>query len=414
MKKLMKVSGKMNLHEMKFERNSIARKMRALNDEIGEKEFKPEQRKKWEALKLDLEKIDVDIEKEEERRRDDQRFVEQQSGFRTSAEQWRDLRTGKEIRVYKPGESVFNSAGGGKKERFNFGSVLRGLAIGARDGEPELREALTTVGGSSGAMTVPAKLLESFIDAMRAKQQTINAGAMTVLLEQKTVSIARIKNDAVPTWRAEAGKVTESKPTLDRVEFDSKSLAVLVKVSEELLQDSANIDSILMGSLSSAMALELDRVAINGSGSDTEPEGVLNTTGINTITGTAAINSYELILTGCKSLAIANSNAPTAAIMNPVQQYDFAGLVATDGQPINRPKIIEDLPFLDTNSAPDKEMLMGDFTKMMIGIRQGLSVRILTERYADEMCYGFLCTMRADIALEQPKAFCKVIIPSDK
>ena len=53
-----------------------------------------------------------------------------------------------------------------------------------------------------------------------------------------------------------------------------------MKISRELLEDSINIGDILTGALANALALELDRVALLGSGTAPEPRGIFNTSGI--------------------------------------------------------------------------------------------------------------------------------------
>lgn len=57
----------MKLHEMKQKRNTIAKDMRALHDNIGDSPWTDEQRTQWNAAKSELDSLDERIAREEER-----------------------------------------------------------------------------------------------------------------------------------------------------------------------------------------------------------------------------------------------------------------------------------------------------------------------------------------------------------
>lgn len=66
----------MTLAELKQKRAKIAAEMRSLNDNIGEVAWNDEQRSRWDAMRADLKKLDEQIEREEELRSAEQRYVE--------------------------------------------------------------------------------------------------------------------------------------------------------------------------------------------------------------------------------------------------------------------------------------------------------------------------------------------------
>ena len=69
-----------------------------------------------------------------------------------------------------------------------------------------------------------------------------------------------------------------------------------------------------------ATALEVDRVALLGSGSAPEPTGISNVTGVGEVdmgTNGAAITDYDEILDALQEIQDANAQDPTAAIMAP-------------------------------------------------------------------------------------------------
>ncbi len=56
---------------------------------------------------------------------------------------------------------------------------------------------------------------------------------------------------------------------------------------------------------------------------------------------------------------------------------------------------------------------MGDFTQLLLGIRQELRIEVLKEAFAGNLQYGFIAHLRADVALAHPAAFCSLtgIVP---
>ncbi len=102
--------------------------------------------------------------------------------------------------------------------------------------------------------------------------------------------------------------------------------------------------------------------------------------------------------------------------MSPRDDGQLAGLTATDGQPINVPPAIANVPRLTTSKIPtnlgvgtnESVILAGDWSRLMVGVRTAITITVLRERYADNYQYGFLAAMRADIAAEQEAAFTKL------
>lgn len=294
------------------------------------------------------------------------------------------------------------------------GAYLRAMITGPKTAEE--KRALSEGTDSAGGFTVPDILSARMIDRMRAASVVFRAGAQTVPLSSDVSYVAKVASDPVPQWRNEAAAIAESDPTFARVTFTARSLGVLVKVSRELLEDSLNMETVLPNLLATALAQELDRVALLGSGTAPEPRGVSNFAGL-TASGVAPadLTGYAPLIKARTALRTANSDA-TAYIMSPRDEGQLAGLTATDGQPINVPPAIARVPMLTTSKLPtnlgsgtdESIMLAGDWSRLMVGVRTDITIGILKERYADTWQYGFVAVMRADIAAEQEAAFTKV------
>ncbi|MFC3613564.1 phage major capsid protein [Lutimaribacter marinistellae] len=294
----------------------------------------------------------------------------------------------------------------------SLGRYLRAMVTGP---ETELeRRALSEGTDSAGGYTTPVELSAQLIDATRAASVCVRAGARTVPLTSDSNVIARVASDPVPAWRLEAGAVAESDPTFDAVTLAPKSLAVRMRISHELMQDSLNLETELPRVVAAVMAAELDRVCLLGSGSAPEPRGVANTSGIGTTAVGSALTSYGNLVTARTGILSANCGPLTAFVMHPRDEGTFTGLTATDDQPLMAPKAVAEIPWLTTTSIPtdggsgsdESTIIAGNFNRLLIGIRQEIRVEVLKlGSWATNLQYDLIAHMRADVAVEQAGAF---------
>lgn len=291
-----------------------------------------------------------------------------------------------------------------------IGDYLRSMVCGAKT-DLEKR-ALSEGTDSAGGYTVPTALASQMIDLLRAQSVCSRAGAPTIPLTTKENLIAKVASDPTPAWRSEEGSITVSDPTFTSVSLQPKSLACIVKVSRELMEDSLNLPVMLPQILATSMAKEWDRVALLGSGTAPEPEGVANVSGIGTNALSADLTSYAPLVTA--RTAVKNANAdPTAYIMSVRDEGTFAGLTATDNQPLNAPRQVAEIPWLTTTAIPtdggagsdESTIFCGDFRHLYMGVRTELTIMISKELYMETGQYAFLAWFRGDIAVAHPGAF---------
>jgi HK97 family phage major capsid protein len=291
-----------------------------------------------------------------------------------------------------------------------IGRLMRAMVTGAKTDLE--RRALAEGSDSAGGFTVPTVTASQLIDLMRARSVAVRAGATTIPLESDQTVIAKLASDPVPAWRSENAGITVSDPTFSAVTLAPKSLAVLVKVSRELIEDSVNLAVELPRILAAAMAEEWDRVALLGSGSAPEPEGIANVSGINTAALSGALSNYAPLVTARTSLLSAN-HTPSAIIAHPRDEGTLAGLTASDGQPLMAPRQISDVPMLTTTAIPtdggagsdESTIFMGDFSRLILGVRSDIRVEIVRELFAGDHQLAFIAHMRGDIAVSHAEAF---------
>lgn len=302
----------------------------------------------------------------------------------------------------------------------SLGAILRAMVTGPRDDAE--RRALAEGTDSAGGYTVPDPLAAQFIDKLRAASVCMAAGAKTVPMTSDTLAIARLETDPTMAWRAENAAVGESDPTFGRVSFQARSLAGLVRASRELLEDSVNVAPMLENAFIQSTALAFDLGCLYGTGADDQPEGLGVTAGINSVsmgTNGAALTDYDEIIDMIYEMQVDNAGDPSAMIYHPRTGAALAKLKDTQNNPLTVPEMVAKVPKLTTTSVPIDQtqgtavnassILSGDFSRMLIGLRNSLRIELLKERYADQLQYGFVAFMRGDVQFEHKASFTKLI-----
>lgn len=323
--------------------------------------------------------------------------------------------------ILRPDQSVrsyFQESGLIRQPEFadlGFGALVRSLVTGPRTDLE--RRALAEGSDSTGGVTVPDIVLARYFDALRAATVVIQAGAQTVPLTTEKTTVAKLTADAVAEWRLEGGNVAVDDPTFAGVLFTARSLAVIVKASRELLEDSLNIEEMLQNSFIRSMAVALDAVALNGSGTPPEPKGIAQVSGIGSVDASGALTSYDKLID--LALEVWQDNVPnlSAFVMHPRTAAQLGKLKqATELAPLPVPPIIAGIPIMQTTSIPinldpagNKSLVItGDFSKLLIGMRTSLRIEVLRELYAGTHEYGFVAHLRADVQVSHAEAFAKL------
>jgi len=135
-----------------------------------------------------------------------------------------------------------------------------------------IHNSVTTGSGSAGYL-VPEELRKEIVrvmyeaGAMMNLAQVINTNTLTDLPVDGTAPTAY--------WIAEEGDFTDSSPTVGRIQLGANKIGVMVKVSEELLLDSAfDVESYITSLAGTAMGREAENQFINGTLSGC-PSGII-------------------------------------------------------------------------------------------------------------------------------------------
>lgn len=312
-------------------------------------------------------------------------------------------------------------------EKLSLGRMIRAASFGDRRGLSPLEMRVMSEGtDAAGGFTVPDIVGASFIDRVRNSLVTQRAGAQIVPMTSDTLNIARLASGPSLAWKAENAAITAGDLTLERVQFTARTLPVMVKMSVELQEDSANIDQVIERELAAAFAVELDRVALRGSGTPPEPKGIRFQTGVTLQsmgTNGAAPTDYDPMIDALATVAGNNFDlANIAAIYNARTWSRFAKLKeSTTDATLAPPPVVASMKTFITNAIPNNltqgsssvatDAYFGDFSNLLIGMRT--SFRLEVSRHAGDAFTNLQvwvrAYLRADIQLAHPEAFVAVV-----
>ena len=302
-------------------------------------------------------------------------------------------------------------------EPLSFDRYLRGMATADWTGAEHERALAEATVGAGGAL-VPAPLSARVIDLARNRTVVFRAGAQTVPMTSNTLALARLTSEGTPAWKSENATITAADMVFDRVTFTARTLVRTILLSVELFEDAdPSSEDVIANSFAGQMAVELDRVALLGTGSAPEPRGVLNQSGITATAHGAngtAITNFDWWLDAIGAVRAAGFE-PTAHIQAPRSSTTLSKLKETSTLAYMAPPVGL-LPMYTTKSVPitltvgsstDTSLVFtADWSNLLVGIRTDFTLRFLGERYlADNLQYAFLAYLRADVQLAQPSAF---------
>lgn len=329
-------------------------------------------------------------------------------------EKWIDTRSGDVVPVFAKDELLTDIATE-EQRSFSIGRTIQAMITGNwKNAENEQRALSTAIG--SGSVLVPTLLMPGIIDVVRNKAVCYKAGAKHVTMPSQTISIARILTDPTFQVKGENLPFDEGVMTFDKIDMTAFTIGTTIYLSRELASDAPNCVSAIENAIVAGLALKIDALALYGQGT-TEPLGLMNIVGTEAIDLNNGNTLWYDHLIDCWTLITMNNGEPTAYIMSP---RDYASMLKerTGNGYIIPPEMIKD-KMLTTASIPtnlgvsgtESIAFAGDFSKMLIGMREGMQLEVSTQAgdTFKKHQVAIKCTWRGDVAFEQPSHFAKVV-----
>ena len=136
---------------------------------------------------------------------------------------------------------------------------------------------LNTLSAGAGGVLVPTNLSSEVIELLRPKSVVRRLGARSLPLNNGNVTIPRLKGGAVVGYIGSDSDIPVTEQEFDDLKLSAKKLTALVPISNDLLATSSaspNVDAIVVGDLTAAIALREDKAFIRDDGQSNNPKGL--------------------------------------------------------------------------------------------------------------------------------------------
>lgn len=305
------------------------------------------------------------------------------------------------------GAGMTKSGRASDEYRRDFWNAIRGRKIA---------NALQEGTDSEGGYLVPDEFERTLVQALE-EQNIFRQIARVVQTASGERKIPVVASKGTASWVDEEGTITDSDDSFAQVALSAYKLGTLIKVSDELLNDSVfNLEAYIAQEFARRIGNKEEEAFIVGNGSG-KPTGILAATGGGQVGVTAASQTtltFDEVIDLFYSLKQPYRNK-AVFITNDATIKAIRKLKTTDGQYLWAPSIkdgapdtilgkpVYTSPYVPSIAAGASVMAFGDFSYYWIGDRQGRTFQRLNELYAVTGQRGFIATQRVDGKLILPE-----------
>ena len=281
----------------------------------------------------------------------------------------------------------------------------------------EIRNALQVGTDTEGGYLVPDTFEKKLITTLE-EENVIRKHAHVFTTSSGSHKIPVVSTRGTAAWVDEEGQIPESDDAFGQQLIGAHKISTLIKVSEELLNDSAfDLENYFATEFARRIGNAEEAAFLTGNGSG-KPTGILADIGGAEIGVTAA---SETAITADEIIDLFYSlkspyRKKAIWVLNDRTIKAIRKLKDSNGQYLWQPalhegeydtilgKRIYTSPFAPEIGAGAKTIAFGDFSYYWIGDRQGVAFKRLNERYAETGQVGFLASKRVDAKLVLPEA----------
>ncbi len=268
-----------------------------------------------------------------------------------------------------------------------------------------------------GGYLAPDEFQRTLIEALE-EQNIFRRLAKGITTSSGDRKIPVVASKGTASWIEEGAAYPESDDTFGQISIGAFKLATMIKVSEELLNDSVfDIASYIAREFARRIGSAEEEGFFTGNGAG-KPTGILNATGGAevgvTTAGATAITMDEVMDLFYSLRAPYRRNA--VFLMNDSTVKALRKLKNGAGDYLWQPSVIANAPdtilgkpvhtsaFMPAVAAGNKTILFGDLSYYWVADREGRSFKRLNELYAATGQVGFLASERVDGKLVLPEA----------
>lgn len=251
----------------------------------------------------------------------------------------------------------------------------------------------------------------SFIELLRARALMMQLGVQTLDGLVGNVAISKQTGASTAYWVAEGGDTTPSDVTIGMINMSPKTITGKTATTRQLLmQSNPSVDALLMNDLSKVLGLGIDKAIISGTGASNQPRGILNTSGIGSVSCTAANGGFSFAnaVKFETALETANYDASTCSyVMTPsikgtaksTEKVTGASAMVFENNEVNGYSAYSTMQ-MNANT-----VLFGDFSEVILGLWGGLDLMLDPYAKADSAGLVVRAFQSVDIAIRHAAAF---------
>lgn len=295
--------------------------------------------------------------------------------------------------------------------KMNFWNAMR-----SKFPSPSVVNALQVGTETEGGYLVPDEFEHTLIEALE-EENFFRRIATVIHSNSGDRKIPVVASKGSAAWIDEEGTYGESDDAFGQISLGAYKLGTLIKVSEELLNDSAfPLEPYITREFARRIGTKEEEAFFTGDGSG-KPTGILAATGGadigvtttgTTITADDVIDLYYSLRVPYRKKA--------KWIMNDATVNALRKLKDTTGQYLWEPSLVAGTPnkilgcevitspFMPSVAAGEKSIAFGDFSYYWIADRTGRTFKRLNELYAATGQVGFIGNQRVDGKLILPEA----------
>ncbi len=281
----------------------------------------------------------------------------------------------------------------------DFGLHLRGKLL--------VHNVLSTTPDTDGGFLVPEEFETQILQGLEEENVIRRLAKVITTHNDRKIPVAT--GHSVAQWTAENAAYTESNPTFGQKQIDAFKLTDLVRVSNELLQDSAfDLERYIANEFARAFGIAEEEAFCVGTGTN-QPTGIFTANG-GTVSVTSAsataitvdeiINLVYALKSPYRRNAKFLMNDATVSILRKLKDANGAYLWQPSVQAGQPDRLIGyeiyTSPYVPTVGANALAVAFGDFDNYWIGDRAGRTVQRLNELYATNGQIGYVATQRVD------------------
>ena len=287
-----------------------------------------------------------------------------------------------------------------------LGRASRGITIPNEVFRRDMQTSPDTAGGN----LIAQELSSDFISLLKNASVLAQTGSTILTGLSGNISIPRQGSQQTSYWVGEGSNVTESDMTIEQVNMTPRTIGAMTDISRKLLiQSSLDVESLVRSSLASSVALEIDRAALYGLGSSSEPLGLHNVTGIATENVGNNDPSFGDVVNMESDISVGNALTGSLAY---VTRANIAGAMKVktkdsgSGRFVNEDGVVNGYPLYVSNQIEAGDIWFGNWSELILGYWSGLDLQV------DPYTGGASGNVRVrvlqdvDVAVKHPASFC--------